>query len=82
MKCICVTHKDFTPGLGAGMSGIPEIGEVVTVERETFSIDFIPCYKFYEYSGYVFDRRNFATLPEQSADEMQEESHEALIYQR
>jgi hypothetical protein len=81
-KVICVTEKDFTAG-GEGKSGI-KVGDEHEVHCEMIGIDKngarIPCYKLVAFinTSFVHDQRNFATLPNSTADEMQEEKHEAI----
>lgn len=83
MKVICVTEKDFTAG-GVSESGI-KVGDEHEVVREMIGIDNsgerIPCYKLVAFinTTLVHDQRNFAILPDASADEMQEETREAIV---
>lgn len=81
-KVMCVksdtwnrTHKMADPPM-------LEVGSEYTVTEEAYRAP-DNYYKLAEFGClHLFNVRLFATLPEQSADEMQEQNYEALIYQR
>ena len=86
MKCICVSQEQQI------LPEVPhiEILEEVTAIAET-TYDGNEYWNFAEYDYAIidglkyklwYDKRDFATLPEKSADEMQQEQHEAIIYAR
>jgi len=78
MQVLCVTLEDFT---GSGIPLEPgeiEIGsEYTVIDVEHFNG--LPHYHFAERPKFIYDVRNFAVLPDQSADQMQEENKEAII---
>lgn len=67
-KVICICDIDFAPQANAPVNTDIKVGDILTVEREAIGCNIdksiaIPCYKFYEHSGYVYDQRNFSPLP-------------------
>jgi hypothetical protein len=87
MKVLCVSRE------GVRNMAIPkiEVGDELTVSSEVISEDGKHCYIFEEIGPIVFNgakvqpgymSKNFAILPEQSADEMAEQEFESIIYQR
>lgn len=82
MKLICVSNNLHVNHI----LPVIEIGGRVTAIDETEN-DGLQFWRLKEYPGssemrFWYDKRQFATLPEKSADEMAIEQHEALIYQR
>ena len=86
MRLMCTSNKDHV------CDEMPkiEVGEEVNsiAEKSFLGMEY---WQLAEYAGTViedvqyrfwYDKRNFATLPDQSAQEMSEESQEAIIYQR
>lgn len=62
---------------------IPDVGDPCTVISTVNNSNGKIGYVLQEYNQNVwFAPECFATLPEQSADEMQEENHETIIYAR
>lgn len=69
MRVICINNTDYVPEASCPADIDIQIGDTLTVEKETFGSDIyrkiqIPCYKFIEYPLYVFDKRNFAPISE------------------
>jgi hypothetical protein len=83
MEVMCVTEEDFTGDGYPDNGNSPKVGGIYTVARETWGIGMkgirVACYALTEFVGYVFDRQNFATLPEVTASEIEEETREAII---
>lgn len=61
----------------------PQIGDTCEVVSECPGYNDsgleTPCYELAGYGEWVYDQRDFAVLPDASADEMQEECHEAIV---
>lgn len=79
---MCISHKlfdiDFLP-MGADD---PQVGEECNVIESCIGYGELgiesPCYELEGYGEWVYDQRNFATLPDSTADEMEEEQHESI----
>jgi hypothetical protein len=83
MLVICVSHKMFDIGdLPYGPTD-PQIGDTCEVIGECIGYNDsnieTPCYELAGYDEWVYDCRDFATLPDTTADEMQEETKEAIV---
>jgi hypothetical protein len=83
MRVMCITGNDFTEGKAAAYDNIMEVGDEFTVERECVGYGVnglkVACYKLAEVDFWLFDKRNFATLPDSTADDMQEVEKEAIV---
>jgi hypothetical protein len=78
MQVICTNTIDFT---NAGMEctpGInsPEVGDICDVERETYSVENIPCYKLVGWDQFIYDRRNFSIVESSTDDEVTNKNHQ------
>lgn len=81
LKLMCVSNKNqWNPT----MPKVPILSKVTAIDECTF--EGMKYWRLQEFDGgcitWWYDKRDFATLPDQSADEMQEENHEAIIYAR
>ena len=70
--------------LQSTMPKVPITRRVTAIKECTFEGK--EYWKLKEFDGGImiwrYDKRDFATLPEKSADEMDEQEREAIIYQR
>jgi hypothetical protein len=83
MRVMCVSHTMFDiDDLPYGPTD-PQIGEICEVIGECPGYNDgdveTPCYELAGYGEWVYDQRDFATLPDNTADEMQEEEREAIL---
>lgn len=85
MRVLYISNTDHTGG-HALYDGGPDlqIGSEYNVEYETLGYGKngygpVKCFKLVEVEYYVFDQRNFATLPDQTADDMESETKEAIV---
>lgn len=83
MKLICVSQAQQT---NPSMTKIPILDEVTVIGEKQFAPN--EYWQFEEYAFRVenglkiwqwYDKRDFATLPEATADEMQEAEKEAIL---
>lgn len=84
MKVMCFSYEDFTGGYAVGdIEEYMQIGDEFEVEAECVGYgknDFaVECYKLKGINHQVFDRRNFAILPEADADEINAAEAEAIV---
>lgn len=83
-KVFCVKKFFFKCGLCGEPMPNPEVGDIDTVievvEPKTITGTYYALERFGKNN--LFNAKNFAILPDQSADQMSEEKHEAIIYQR
>jgi hypothetical protein len=82
MRVMCISHEVFDDSLPMGPDD-PQIGDECEVVCVCVGIGDRgiekPCYELEGYnSEWVYDQRNFATLPDTTADEMQEETKEGI----
>ncbi len=77
---VMLVRKFTQPSIGSGMCPPKmEVGDVFNVLDE-YNFCGTLFYKLVEFgNGYGFDSRHFATLPDNTADEMAEESKEAIV---
>ncbi len=82
MRVMCISHERFGDDLPYGPND-PQIGDECVVIRSCIGYDEkgkgFPSYELKGYVPYLYDQRNFAILPDETADEMQEESREAIV---
>lgn len=85
LKVLCTNHERFGRDTIPYGPNDPQIGDECTVLNTCIGYDIggseAPCYELEGYGGddYVYDQRNFATLPDSSADEMAEVEKEAIV---
>lgn len=85
MKVICISNKDLSGGLSPFSFTYVEVGNEYTVLEPCIGYGInnaeVACFDLKEltHTDRVFDQRNFAILPDKSADEMSQESKEAII---
>lgn len=83
MRVLCINNDCYDIGDLPFGPDDPQIGDECTVIESCigYSESGIesPCYELEGYSPWVYDQRNFATLPDNTADEMAEESREAIV---
>lgn len=85
LKVICINHARFGRDTFPYGPDDPQIGDECTVLNMCIGYckdgSEAPCYELEGYGGdeYVYDQRNFATLPDTTADEMQEAEKEAIV---
>lgn len=78
MTVMCINHQRFGDTIPYGPED-PQIGDECTVLNICVGYDNdgdeAPCYELEGYGDddYVYDQRNFAVLPDTTADEMEEE---------
>lgn len=79
MRVMCITHENFHGIEREANIPYPEIGETVTVIGEGVFAGVVDCYILQEYKSpswimeWGYDKRNFAILPDKTADEIEEE---------
>lgn len=86
MRVMCISHEDFSNG-GSWEGPVPPIGGVFEVKRECIGYgtdgEETSCYElvgFNDEDDFVYDQRNFATLPEPTATEMYEVEIEGILF--
>lgn len=77
MRVMCINHDCFDIGDLPYGPDDPQIGEDYNVIESCigYSDSGIesPCFELEGYGPWVYDQRNFATLPDETADEIEEE---------
>lgn len=83
MRVMCMNHDDFGYDCHSWTDSDPQIGSEYEAIRSVIGYDNkgkrVPSYELKGFLEYVYDQRNFATLPDATADEMQEVVHEAIV---
>lgn len=83
MRVICMNHDCFADDELPYGPDDPQIGdECIVIDACTGYGELYseaPCYELEGYESHVYDQRNFATLPDNTADEMAEETKEAIV---
>ena len=83
LRVMCVNHDLFGDAVMPYGPTDPQIGDECEVVKEAIGYDNndkpTPCFDLKGFSRYYYDQRNFATLPDSTADEMQEADQEAIV---
>lgn len=79
---MCINHDDFEGDCYSWDDRDPQIGSDYEIVRTTIGTDkkgnHFPSYIIKGFNRWAYDQRNFATLPDQDADEMAEVEKEGI----